>query len=106
MSFEARCPQCVFVSRHIGQSTPCLLHVSLAPVAELADADEAEAPPEESRDYDEPYVFGQARPTVDRPWPFTLRQYVRLMLLRGRIQATRDSSGEDGVSMLERGKCL
>jgi len=96
----------VFVSRHIGQSTPCLLHVSLAPVAELADADEAEAATEESLDYDEPYVFGQAQPTVDRPGPFTLRQYLRLMLLRGRIQEARDSSREGGVSMLAREQCL
>src|SRR5260370_16863212 len=29
MSFEARCPQCLFVTQHLGQSTPCLLHVSL-----------------------------------------------------------------------------
>jgi hypothetical protein len=45
-----------------------------------------EAPREENRAYDEPYVFGQPRPTVDKPGPFTLREYVRLSLLRARIQ--------------------
>jgi hypothetical protein len=38
-------------------------------------------------DYDEPYSFGQLRPTVDRPGPFSLREYVRLQLLRSRIHA-------------------
>jgi hypothetical protein len=81
MSFEARCPQCLFVSRQLGQPTPCLLHVSLA--VPDCEPEPVEAP----RDYDEPYVFGQCRPTVDQPGPFTLRQYVRLQLLRSRIQA-------------------
>jgi len=81
MSFEARCPQCLFVSRQLGQPTPCLLHVSLA--SEPDTPDTVEAP----QDYDEPYVFGQCRPTVDQPGPFTLREYVRLQLLRSRIQA-------------------
>jgi hypothetical protein len=85
MSLEPRCPQCLFVSRELGQPTPCLLHVSLVPaehaVAELApEACHAE--------YDEPYAFGQLRPTVDRPGPFSLREYVKLQLLRTRIQAS------------------
>src|SRR3954452_1263669 len=29
MSFEARCPQCVFLTSQVGRPTPCLLHVSL-----------------------------------------------------------------------------
>ena len=37
-------------------------------------------------DFDEPYVFGQVHPTVDRPGPFTLREYVRLRLLKSRLQ--------------------
>ena len=76
MSFEARCPQCLFVSRQLGQPTPCLLHV----------ADSSVAAP---TDYDEPYEFGNPQPTVDRPGPFTLREYVRLRLLRSRIQEER-----------------
>jgi hypothetical protein len=96
MSFEARCPQCVFVSRQIGQSTPCLLHVELDAPAETSA----------SSDYDEPFEFGQVRPSVDRPGPFTLREYVRLALLRMRIQEERRSRREGDVSMLVRGNSL
>jgi hypothetical protein len=86
MSFEARCPQCLFVSRQLGQPTPCLLHVSLSAEMEAASAT-AEPAPILTVDYDEPFEFGQLRPTVDRPGPFSLREYVRLQLLRTRIQA-------------------
>ena len=89
MSFEARCPQCLFVTRQLGQPTPCLLHVSLAyprDTADLAAQDAAEAVAE-TESYDEPYSFGQLHPTVDRPGPFTLREYVRLQLLRSNVQA-------------------
>jgi hypothetical protein len=83
MSFEARCPQCLFISGQLGKRTPCLLHLSVA----------FDAPGEPTKkvdvEYDQPYAFGQLRPTVDRPGPFTLRQYVRLQLLRSRIQAER-----------------
>jgi hypothetical protein len=82
MSHEARCPQCVFVSHQLGQPTACLLHVSLDPELEPCIA-AASAP----ADYDEPFEFGQLRPTVDRTGPFSLREYVRLQLLRTRIQA-------------------
>ena len=85
MSLEARCPQCLFVSRQLGAPTPCLLHVSLAGLNEPAVA--KDPVPQLSEDYDEPYAFGQLRPTVDRPGPFSLREYVRLQLLRSRIQA-------------------
>jgi|SRR5579864_3619977 len=80
MPIEARCPQCLFLSHQLGQPTPCLLHVSLP-------AEEPEPEPAPDLDYDEPYAFGQRRPTVDQPGPFTLRQYVRLQLLRSRIEA-------------------
>ena len=78
MSLDPRCPQCAFVTRQLGQPTPCLLHVTLAPEA---------ASPVAVEDYDEPYAFGQLHPTVDRPGPFSLREYVRLQLLRSRIEA-------------------
>jgi hypothetical protein len=42
-------------------------------------------------DYDEPYVFGQVNPTIDRPGPFTLREYVRLRLLRSRLEEARST---------------
>jgi hypothetical protein len=91
MSFEPRCPQCVFVSRELGQPTPCLLHVSLVPIeraeTELDSDPTITSQSTREQDYDEPYAFGQLRPSVDRPGPFSLRQYVRLQLLRTRIQA-------------------
>jgi hypothetical protein len=85
MSFEAQCPQCMFVSRQLMQPTPCLLHVSPAIQSEQLVASK---PASNVRDvYDEPYEFGQLRLTVDRLGPFSLREYVRLRLLRSRIQA-------------------
>lgn len=93
MSFEPRCPQCLFVSRELGQPTPCLLHVCLAPLEpatpELDSDATAQGTPStpEDADYDEPYAFGQLKPTVDRLGPFSLREYVRLQLLRTRVHA-------------------
>src|SRR2546423_349523 len=54
MSFEDRCPQCVFVTGPLGQPTPCLLHLPLA----------LEAPKSEPAGYDEPDVFGRTKPTI------------------------------------------
>jgi len=36
-------------------------------------------------DHDDPYRFGR-RPNLNAPFPFTTRQYVRLVVLRGRVQ--------------------
>ena len=36
-------------------------------------------------DNDQPYRYG-LRPTVKAPFPFTERQFARLLILRGRIQ--------------------
>ena len=92
MSFEARCPQCQFLTQQTGQATPCLLHVSVVPEVQaqaLAEAEAAERSAELAAEgaYDEPYAFGQLHVSVDRPGPFTLREYVRLQLLRTRVQA-------------------
>jgi uncharacterized Fe-S cluster-containing radical SAM superfamily enzyme len=38
-------------------------------------------------DNDQPYVFGR-RPHASAPWPFTERQYARLLLVRGRALET------------------
>ena len=86
MSFEARCPQCVFVTQQLGQSTPCLLHVSLSTELECEPTLDLEPVVAPGAEYDEPYAFGQ-RITVDRPGPFLLREYVRLQLLRSRVHA-------------------
>jgi hypothetical protein len=37
-----------------------------------------------SADHDKPYVFGR-RPTSAVPFPFSTRQYVRLLLMRSRL---------------------
>jgi hypothetical protein len=37
-------------------------------------------------DHDRPYQFGR-RPTSLAPYPFSTRQYVRLLLLRSRVRA-------------------
>ncbi len=85
MSYEARCPQCLFVTQQLGRSTPCLLHVALPTEPQCEPTLDLE-PAAQSAEYDEPHAFGQ-RLTVDRPGPFLLREYVRLQLLRTRIQA-------------------
>ena len=38
-------------------------------------------------DNDQPYVFGR-RPRAIAPWPFTERQYARLLVVRGRFMET------------------
>ena len=90
MSSDAACPQCRFLTRQLGRVTACLLHITLASEAEnvqpgdlALDAAEQPGP----TDYDEPYTVGQLRLNVDRTGPFTLREYVRLQLLRTRVQA-------------------
>ena len=45
-------------------------------------------------DNDQPYRFG-LRPTAKAPFPFTERQFARLLILRGRIQD--DAPNNDNV---------
>ena len=78
MDSETPCPQCAFLSRHLRRPVACLLH--------------AGSPVSSTQAYDEPYEFGRARPTVDRPGPFTVREYTRLLLLRSRLQAAREAA--------------
>ena len=40
-----------------------------------------------ANDNDQPYVFGR-RPRAIAPWPFTERQYARLLVIRGRFMDT------------------
>jgi len=44
-------------------------------------------------DNDQPYTFGR-RPRAIAPWPFTERQFMRLLVLRGRLGDQPDV--EDG----------
>src|ERR1051326_6523499 len=98
MSSEAHCPQCIFVSHQLGRPMPCLLHVASLRDEGTAAVDLQEVVQSLEPDYDEPYLFGQVRPTVDRPGPFSLREYVRLQLLRSRIQANPSRLDRDRKS--------
>lgn len=40
-------------------------------------------------DHDEPYQFGR-RPRAVAPWPFTERQYARMLVMRGRFGEQTD----------------
>jgi hypothetical protein len=41
-----------------------------------------------ARSYDEPYRFGR-QPTSRAPFPFTEREFARLLIVRGRVYAAR-----------------
>jgi hypothetical protein len=43
-------------------------------------------------DHDEPYRFGR-RPNARAPYPFTERQYARLLILRSQVHAIDSSEG-------------
>lgn len=43
-------------------------------------------------DNDQPYYFGR-RPNAQAPYPFTERQYARLLILRGRLHADEPTLG-------------
>jgi hypothetical protein len=47
----------------------------------------------DARSHDEPYRFGR-RPTARAPFPFTERQFARLLIVRGRVQAAPSSWDE------------
>ena len=44
-------------------------------------------------DHDAPYRFGRL-PSSSAPFPFTTRQYVRLLVLRSRVQAAPQSADD------------
>jgi hypothetical protein len=46
-------------------------------------------------DHDQPYRFG-FRPRASHPYPFSTRQYARLLILRGRIRDTLECPACDG----------
>ncbi|MBV8713745.1 MAG: hypothetical protein JO020_28740 [Chloroflexi bacterium] len=55
---------------------------TVAPITGSKDGDTA-------ADHDEPYRFGR-RPNARAPYPFTERQYAKLLILRSRLQADDD----------------
>ena len=93
MSLDRRCPQCAFVSRQLGQATPCPPpHVSLAPHpdADLGRVEDARphADAEPLSDYDEPYALSRSAASHrGSAGPFSVRQYVRLQLLKSLLCA-------------------
>jgi hypothetical protein len=46
-------------------------------------------------DHDEPYRFGR-RPNARAPFPFTERQFARLLILRGRVRDNLNCAECDG----------
>jgi hypothetical protein len=50
---------------------------------------------ETAADNDQPYRFGR-RPNAQAPYPFTERQYARLLILRGRLQS--DETVDDSAA--------
>ena len=44
-------------------------------------------------DHDQPYRFGR-RPTATVPYPFSTRQYARLLALRSRVEAGLAGAGD------------
>ena len=53
-------------------------------------------------DHDEPYAFGR-RPNARAPFPFTERQYARLLVFRGRVQEHSESHGPAQLRVLPGG---
>jgi hypothetical protein len=72
-NWESSCSACVFVARQLGYGTRCPWH------AGQWSTRTTEAVLEQP--VDEP----ARRPTADQPWPFTPREYARLLVLRSRM---------------------
>jgi hypothetical protein len=80
--WPATCSACAFVSTQLGSPTPCPSHVGRwSACTSVADPDE-------------PFTFATALPTADRPWPFTSREYGRLLALRSRVGDMRQTGAE------------
>jgi hypothetical protein len=76
--WQSTCSACAFVSNQLGSRTLCPSHAGLVPAAtSVADHSERGEP------------CAMSHPTADRPWPFTAREYARLLILRSRLQDQR-----------------
>ena len=80
--WQSTCSACEFVSSQLGARAPCPSHAGVW-LASTFSADHGE--PGEPR--------AIARPTADRPWPFTAREYAHLLVLRSRVQSDRAGTG-------------
>ena len=69
------CSACLWVHRQLGSSTPCPWHAG-EPCDPAPRADQLEARA----------TSAQSGPTANQPWPFTAREYARLLLLRSRVR--------------------
>jgi len=54
-------------------------------------------------DHDEPYRFGR-RPRASAPFPFTERQYVRLLIFRSRVAERQVSGRPMRLTVIEGGR--
>jgi hypothetical protein len=79
MTTHSSCSACGWVSNLLGSNTPCPWH-----------AGEWSEPP--AADETQCLASEDGRPTAERPWPFTSREYARLLLLRSRPQAAHSST--------------
>lgn len=85
--WQSTCSACTFVSGQIGANTPCPAHAGTwsSPIESTV----THAPP-------------ALQPTADQPWPFTPREFARLLLLRGRVrERPKNSSGDTPVRTVE-----
>jgi hypothetical protein len=73
MTSRPGCQACAYVTRQLGVGTSCFLHV---PRGRESAAFEA---------YAEPGPL----PTLDQPGVFTIREYARLLVVRGRVREQR-----------------
>jgi hypothetical protein len=76
MTIPPTCSACAWVTAQLGYTTPCPWHAGAVYIFPTDRADLAA-------------VSVSARPTTDQPWPFTSREYARLLLLRARVQQQR-----------------
>jgi hypothetical protein len=54
-------------------------------------------------DHDEPYKFGR-RPRASAPFPFSERQFARLLVFRGRVAERRVSGRSVELTVIEGGR--